>query len=45
MNLPSHDEVVAIGMVLYRATFLVVFVLAVFTILYILWHLVPKKEY
>ena len=30
---------------LYHATFAVVFVLAIFTILYILWHLIPKKEY
>lgn len=45
MDLPSRERVVEWGMGLYNATFAVVFVLAVFTILYILWHLVPKSEY
>lgn len=45
MNIPSREQVVEWGMNLYQGTFLVVFLLAIFTILYILWHLVPKQEY
>jgi len=45
MSLPDREQVVAAFMALYEWTFHVVFVLAVFTILYVLWHLIPRKEY
>jgi hypothetical protein len=45
MNLPDREQVVVVLMDLYQWTFHLVFVIAIFTIGYIIWHLIPKKEY
>jgi hypothetical protein len=45
MNLPERDDVVAVLMGIYEWTFHIVVILAVATILYVIWHLIPKKEY
>jgi len=43
--IPEREDVVAVLMDVYEWTFHVVFVLAVLTILYVIWHLIPKDEY
>jgi len=45
MSLPERAQVVAVLMDIYQWTFRMVFIVAVFTVLNILWHLIPKKEY
>ena len=43
--IPEREDVVAVLMDVYEWTFHVVFVLADLTILYVIWHLIPKDEY
>jgi hypothetical protein len=45
VSIPDREEVVAVLMNLYDWTFHLVFVIAIFTIVYIIWHLLPRKEY
>ena len=45
MSIPDREQVVIVLMNLYDWTFHLVFVIAIFTILNIIWHLIPKKEY
>ena len=45
MNIPEREDVVAVLMNVYEWTFHIVFVLAVLTICYVIWHLIPKDEY
>jgi len=45
VNLPDREDVVAVLMNVYEWTFHLVFVIAVLTIGYLIWHLIPKKEY
>ena len=45
MSLPSRELVVEWFMALYDHTFNLVFVVSIITVLYVLWNLVPRKEY
>jgi hypothetical protein len=45
MDLPDREQVTVVLMHAYQWTFHLVFVIALFTIGYIIWHLIPKKEY
>ena len=45
MNLPEREQVVEVLMAIYDWTFHMVFLLAIVTIGYCIWHLIPKKEY
>ena len=45
MSIPTHEQVVAWGMELYSDVFLLVFLVSIFTVLYILHNLVPREEY
>jgi len=45
MELPDREQVIPILMDIYQWTFHLVFIVAVFTVLNILWHLFPRKEY
>jgi hypothetical protein len=45
VSLPDREEVVTVAMHLYDWTFHLVFVIAVLTIGYLIWHLIPRKEY
>ena len=45
LALPDREQVVAVLMNIYEWTFHLVFIMAIGTILYVLWHLYPKKEY
>jgi hypothetical protein len=44
-ELPTREEVVVVVMKIYDWTFHMVFLLAIVTIAYCIWHLIPKKEY
>lgn len=45
LHIPDREHVVAVLMTLYQWVFGLVFILAIGTILFVLWHLIPKKEY
>jgi hypothetical protein len=45
LDLPEREEVVEALMRLYDWTFYAIFVLAIITISYCVWHLIPKREY
>ena len=45
LSLPDREQVVVVLMHVYNWTFHLVFVIAIFTVLNIIWHLIPKKEY
>jgi hypothetical protein len=45
MNPPAREDVVAVLMNIYEWTFHLVFVLAVGVVLYVIWNLIPRKEY
>jgi hypothetical protein len=45
MSIPEREDVVSVLMNVYEWTFHLVFIVAIFTIAYIIWHLIPKKEY
>lgn len=45
MSLPERDQVIAVLMTIYDWTFHLVFIIAIGTIFYVIWNLIPKKEY
>jgi len=45
IDFPDREQVTTVLMNLYQWTFWVVFGLAVVTVGYCIWHLIPKKEY
>jgi len=44
-ELPTREDVVTVLMNIYDWTFHIIFGLAIITIAYCIWHLIPKKEY
>ena len=44
-HLPTRAEVVRLGEVAYIGVFALAFLIAVASIVMIIWHLVPRKEY
>jgi hypothetical protein len=45
MSLPEREEVVSVLMGIYDWTFHLVFIIAIGTLAYVIWHLIPRKEY
>ena len=45
MSLPSREQVIEWGMWLYHSTFVLVFVVSVFTVAYVIHNLLPREEY
>ena len=45
MDFFTREQVIPVLMTIYQWTFHMVFIIAIFTVLNIIWHLIPKKEY
>lgn len=45
MTLPTREEVIEVGMQVYQYTYYAISIIAVITIIMIVSHLVPRKEY